>query len=66
MEGTNPEDYILMELTKEGLALMYKSVCFHLEKWPGNDKDPYEQMDLQQLKDNLLRIMLEQQFKNQI
>lgn len=68
MEGTNPnpEDSILIETNKDGLALMYKSVCFHLEKWPGNELNPYEQMDLAQLKDNLLRIMLEQQFRNQI
>jgi hypothetical protein len=33
-----------------------------LDKWPGNNADPYEQMALQQMKDNLLRILLEQQF----
>ena len=61
MEDINPEDVIDMYVSKDGLALMYKSVCFHLEKWPGGH--PLEQEALVQMKDNLLRIMLEQQFK---
>ena len=61
----DPDDFINMDVTKEGLALMYKSVCFHLDKWPGNTLDPEEQVRLQQLKDNLVRIILEEQFKNQ-
>jgi hypothetical protein len=36
---------------------MYQSVCFHLDKWPGGH--PEEQVALQQLKDNLFRIILE-------
>ena len=62
VEDINPDDVIDMCVTKDGLALMYKSVCFHLDKWPGNNADPMEQMALQQMKDNLLRILLEQQF----
>ena len=61
VEDINPEDVIDMCVTKDGLALMYKSVCFHLEKWPGGH--PLEQEALVQMKDSLLRIMLEQQFK---
>jgi len=61
VEDINPEDVIDMYVSKDGLALMYKSVCFHLEKWPGGH--PLEQEALVQMKDNLLRIMLEQQFK---
>lgn len=61
----DPDDFINIDVTKEGLALMYKSVCFHLEKWPGNTLDPEEQVRLQQMKDNLMRIILEQQFRNQ-
>ena len=63
VEDIDPDNYISMDVTKEGLALMYKSVCFHLEKWPGGH--PLEQEGLVQMKDNLLRIMLEQQFRNQ-
>ena len=61
MEDINPDDIIDMCVTKDGLALMYKSVCFHLDKWAGGH--PHEQEALVQMKDNLLRIMLEQQFK---
>jgi|TARA_R100000030_G_scaffold555_1_gene583 hypothetical protein len=61
MEDINPDDVIDMCVTKDGLALMYKSVCFHLDKWAGGH--PHEQEALVQMKDNLLRIMLEQQFK---
>ena len=32
MEGINPEDIIDMHITKDGLILLYKSVCFHLDK----------------------------------
>ena len=53
---TDPDFYNL-DITKDGLALIYRSVCFHLEKWPGGHPD--EQVALQQLKDNLFRIILE-------
>ena len=63
VEDIDPGDFINMDVTRDGLTLMYKSVCFHLEKWPGGH--PLEQEALVQMKDNLLRILLEQQFKNQ-
>ena len=53
---TDPEFYNL-DITKDGLALVYRSVCFHLDKWSGGHPD--EQVALQQLKDNLFRIILE-------
>ena len=53
---TDPDFYNL-DITKDGLALIYRSVCFHLAKWPGGHPD--EQVALQQLKDNLFRIILE-------
>jgi hypothetical protein len=53
---TDPE-FINIDMTKDGLALVYRSVCFHLEKWAGGD--PREQEALVQLKDNLFRIILE-------
>ena len=53
---TDPE-FVNIDMTKDGLALVYRSVCFHLEKWPGGN--PQEQEALIQLKDNLFRIILE-------
>ena len=58
---TNSEDYINIDMSKDGLVLVYKSVCFYLEKWPGGDS--FEQQALMSLRENLLRIVLEQQFK---
>ncbi len=57
---TDPE-YINMDVSRDGLALMYRSVCFHLEKWPGGD--PREQEALIAIKDNLFRVILAQQFQ---
>jgi|TARA_B100000073_G_scaffold288032_1_gene250068 hypothetical protein len=57
VEGIDPDDIIDMSITKDGLALMYRSVCFHLEKWPGGH--PEEQEALYRMKDNLFRIILE-------
>ena len=56
------EDWINMDMTKDGLILIYKSVCFHLDKWSGGD--PREQVALQETKNDLFRILLAQQFKN--
>ena len=56
MVDTDPE-FINLDMSKDGLALVYRSVCFHLEKWAGGD--PREQEALVQLKDNLFRIILE-------
>ena len=60
-EGINPEDYIHVDMSKDGLYLTYKSVCFYLEKWPGGD--PYEQEALVMLRNSLMRILLEEQLR---
>ncbi len=57
MEDIDPNDIIEINITKNGLALVYRSVCFHLEKWAGGD--PREQEALVMMKDNLFRIILE-------
>ena len=57
MEDIDPSDFYNLDISKDGLALIYRSVCFHLEKWPGGH--PQEQEALVQLKDNLFRIILE-------
>ena len=45
------------DLDLEAVRLLHRSVSFHLEKWPGGH--PNEQVALQQLKDNLFRVILE-------
>ena len=57
VEDIDPNDIIDLSITKNGLALVYRSVCFHLEKWAGGD--PREQEALVMMKDNLFRIILE-------
>tara|TARA_B100002019_G_scaffold57718_1_gene49567 strand:- start:117 stop:305 length:189 start_codon:yes stop_codon:yes gene_type:complete len=57
VEDIDPNDIIEINITKNGLALVYRSVCFHLEKWAGGD--PREQEALVMMKDNLFRIILE-------
>ena len=57
MEDIDPSDFYNLDISKDGLALIYRSVCFHLEKWAGGD--PREQEALVQMKDNLFRIILE-------
>jgi hypothetical protein len=53
---TDPE-FICLEITKDELVSLYKSVCFHLDKWAGGD--PAEQERLFYTKDWLFRIILE-------
>jgi len=61
VEDIDPSEFITMDISKDGLHLVYKSVSFHLDKWCGGD--PREQEALFMMKDNLLRIILEQQFE---
>ena len=49
-----------IDLSVNDVRGLYKSVCFHLEKWPGGD--PYEQEHLTQLKYNLYRIIMDWEF----
>ena len=61
VEDINPnQEYINLDITKDGLELIYKSVCVHLDKWSGGDAN--EQVALGHLKNNLFRILLERQF----
>ena len=57
VEDIDPSEFITMDISKDGLHLVYKSVSFHLDKWCGGD--PREQEALVQMKDNLFRIILE-------
>ena len=53
--------YVEMDLDIEDVRLIYKSVCFHYEKWPGGDIE--EQNRLSYMKDFLYRIILEYKFE---
>ena len=57
----NPDPDDTIEMSVDDIRLLYKSVCFHLEKWPGGD--PREQEALMAMKDNLFRVILAQQFQ---
>ena len=52
--------YCQLELDVIDVSSLYKSVCFHIEKWPGGD--PLEQERLFAMKDFLYRIILEYKF----
>ena len=54
------ETYIELQLGPEDVHLLYKSVCFHLDKWTGGH--PSEQERLQYFKNFLYRIVLEYKF----
>ena len=53
--------YIELQFGIEDLYLLYESVKFRYEKWPGGH--PEEQARLGYLKDFLYRIVLEYKFK---
>ena len=52
--------YIELQFGIEDLRLLYKSVAFHYDKWPGGHPD--EQARLHYLKNFLYRIVLEYKF----
>ena len=52
--------YIELQFGIEDLYMIYDSVKYRYEKWPGGH--PGEQVALQQLKDNLFRIILEKNY----
>ena len=59
----NEEDlpYCALELDIRDVDTLYRSVCFHLDKWPGGH--PEEQDRLFAMKDFLYRMILEYKFK---
>ena len=54
--------YVNIDLDIRDVHLIYRSICFHHEKWPGGDAD--EQEGLVFMKDFLYRIILEHKFQN--
>ena len=53
--------YIELQFGIEDLRLLYKSVAFHYDKWPGGHPD--EQARLDCLKNFLYRIILEWKYE---
>ena len=60
MEEEGP--YVELDLDIEDVYLIYNSVKFHYEKWPGGHPD--EQARLNFMKDFLYRIVLQYKFEN--
>ena len=53
--------FVSIELDITDTYAVYKSICFHLDQWPGGD--PYEQERLVMLKDFFYRMVLEYKFQ---
>ena len=60
MEEERP--YVELDLDIDDVYLIYNSVKFHYEKWPGGHPD--EQARLNFMKDFLYRIVLQYKFEN--
>ena len=56
------DDYYHLELPIQAVKIIHKSLDFHYQKWAGGD--PQEQVDIQMMRDNFYRIILEHQFEN--
>ena len=54
--------YVEMDMDIRDVHALYKSVCFHYEKWPGGHPD--EQEHIAFMKDFLYRIILEYKFQH--
>ena len=54
--------YVEMDLDIDDVFLLYNSVKFHYEKWPGGHPD--EQARLNFMKDFLYRIVLQYKFEH--
>ena len=61
MENEEDLPYCALELDIRDVDALYRSVCFHLDKWPGGH--PEEQDRLFAMKDFLYRMILEYKFK---
>ena len=64
LEGNNEEDipYVQMELDIRDVYQVYQSLSFHLDRWPGNVSDPYEQERIKHMRDFFYRMVLEFKF----
>ena len=56
--------WFAFELEYSSVKQIFQSLCFHLDKWPGNNIDPDEQERLRDLKYNFYKLMIENQYIN--
>ena len=56
----NSDPDYTVDMSMDDIRILYKSVCFHLDKWPGGD--PTEQDKLVYMKGCLYRMILDYQF----
>ena len=56
------DEYYQVELPIEAVRIIHKSLDFHYKKWPGGH--PQEQEDLQMMRANFYKIILEHQFNS--
>ena len=54
--------YVEMDLDINDVYLLYNSVSFHYEKWPGGHPDEQARLDF--MKNFLYRIVLQYKFEN--
>ncbi len=62
MDNPNDDVFVQLDLDIEDVHALYRSVCFHYEKWPGGHPD--EQAQLSYMKDFLYRIVLEYKYEH--
>lgn len=62
---TEPRQTLQFELDADAIRLLYRSVRFHLDKWPGGP-DPREQEDLHRLQTLLYAALLECSFDQDV
>jgi hypothetical protein len=51
-----------IDLNGVALKQIYKSICFHLDQWPGGD--PFEQQLLDVLRTEFCKLVLEETFQS--
>ena len=61
MENEEDLPFCSLDLDIQDVDVLYRSVCFHLDKWPGGH--PGEQERLFAMKDFLYRMILEYKFQ---
>jgi hypothetical protein len=61
MENEEDLPFCSLDLDIQDVDVLYRSVCFHLDKWPGGH--PEEQERLFAMKDFLYRMILEYKFQ---
>lgn len=61
-EDRDDNSWLNMQMHITDILILYKAVEFHLDKWPGGDRN--EQIILMQMKNFLYKSVLEYKFKH--